>query len=293
MKKIFCLLFTAFSLLAYSQPATEKARILYGSCTKDSLTVAPFSQWFNTGYESYHPGAAEVAGLKKMTGPDITIKIFFGTWCGDSKRELPRFLKLLSSISFPEKQYQLIAVGGSDSLVKQSPQHEEAGLGVFRVPVFIIYKNGKELNRINEFPVQSLEKDLLAILGNRSYQPNYHSFSAVLSWMNDGTLLDENISIRGLAEQLRFRVANEHELNSLGYLLLKQGNRKEALQLFRINYSLYPESSNTASSLGEGYLENNEYTKAVTALERSLELNKEPGAVKEILALLYKAKEKG
>lgn len=87
-------------------------------------------------------------------------------------------------------------------------------------------------------------------------------------------------------------VAGEHELNSLGYLLVKQGKKKEALQIFRMNYTLYPESSNTASSLGEGYYENGNYKKAISFLERSLELNKDPGTIKEILGILYKAKEK-
>jgi len=137
-----------------------------------------------------------------------------------------------------------------------------------------------------------LEKDLLAILCGQSYSPNYRSFSTVLRWLNDGSLGDDNNSSRGLAEQLRTLVAGEHELNSLGYLLVKQGKKKEALQIFRMNYTLYPESSNTASSLGEGYYENGNYKKAISFLERSLELNKDPGTIKEILGILYKAKEK-
>ena len=286
------MLLIAFSYCANAQTSTEKPKILYGACTKDSLRIAPFDNWFNTGYESYNPSKAVIEDLKKQDLSAISIKVFFGTWCGDSKREVPRFLKLLSTVSFPEKKVQLIAVGGSDSLVKQSPGHEEAGLGIFRVPTFIIYKNGVEINRVNEFPVFSLEKDMLSIFKNQSYTPNYHSFKTVSGWINDGTLLDENISNRGLAEQLRPLVSSEHELNSLGYLLLKQGKNKEALKIFQVNYSLYPESSNIASSLGEGYLENGDYKRAVTLLERSLELNKDPAALKSILPLLYKAKEK-
>lgn len=292
MKKIFYLLFTAISITAFTQEAPEKPKILYGICTRDSLMKEPFDKWYKTGYNNYIPNAGVLASLKKQSFENITIKVFFGTWCGDSKREVPRFLKLLSSFSFPEKYLQLIALGGSDSLYKQSPGHEEAGLGIFRVPAIIVYRNGKEINRINEFPVFSLEKDLLQIITNQPYSPNYPFFSTLLNWLNDETFTDENINIRGMAEQLRTRVSDEHVLNNLGYLLLKQGSKKEALQIFRINYTLYPESSNTASSLGEGYYENNDYRKAVSFLERSLELNKDPQLVKQILAILYKAKEK-
>lgn len=292
MNKIICLLFIALSYTASAQTIDEKPKILYGVCTKESLVKEPFGNWYKPNYDSYQPDVATTAFLKKQNYDNISIKIFFGTWCGDSKREVPRFLKLLSEISFPEKKMQLIALGGSDSLLKQSPLHEEAGLGIFRVPTFIIYKNGIEINRINEFPVFSLEKDMVNILNNQLYVPNYHSFSSVLKWINEGTLTDDNISTRGLAEQVRPLVSTENELNSLGYLLLKQKKKKEGLRLFQINYSLYPESYNIASSLGEGYYENGDYKKAVTQLEKSLELNKDPKAIKEILAILYKAKGK-
>ncbi len=292
MNKILCLLWASFAVTASAQTAEEKQKILYGNCTKDSLRSEPFAKWFNPNYDNYAPDSSENDQLTAQRFETITIKVFFGTWCGDSKREVPRFLKLLSAISFPEKQVQLIALGSGDSLVKQSPGHEEAGLGIFRVPTFIIYKNGTELNRINEFPVFSLDKDLLQILRQQPYSPNYRSFSSIHRWMNDGSLVNENISLRGLAGQLRPLVAGEHELNSLCYLLLKQGKKKEALQVFRMNYSLFPESPNTASSLAEGYLENNDPQKAVGFLERSLELNKDPKMIKEILGLLYKAKEK-
>ncbi len=282
----------ALSYAAAAQTTVEKSKILYGISTQDSLTVEPFGKWFNTNYDSYHPNAATIGTLKKQSVEAISIKVFFGTWCGDSKREVPRFLKLLSVISFPEKKVHLIGVGNGDSLVKQSPGHEEAGLGIFRVPTFIIYKNGVEINRINEFPVFSLEKDFLAILTNQPYTSNYHSFATITRWLADGTFTDENIAAGSLAKQLRLLVSDENELNSLAYLLLKQEKKKEALKIFQINANIYPESSNVISSLGEGYYENSENKKAVAILERALALNKNPEEVKGILEILYKAKEK-
>lgn len=284
------MLFIAFSYCAIAQTTVEKSKTLYGVCIKASLTIEPFGKWFTPNYDSYKPNATTIVTLKKLNFENISIKVFFGTWCGDSKREVPRFLKLLSSISFPENKIQLIAVGNGDSLVKQSPQHEEAGLGIFRVPVFIIYKNGVEINRINEFPAFSLERDLMSILNDQPYTPNYHSFAPVNRWLSDGTISDENISAAGLAGQLRLLVNGENELNSLAYLLLKQGKKKEALKIFQVNYTLYPESANIISSLGEGYYENDDNKKAVVFLEKALELNKNPQAVKSILEILYKAK---
>jgi len=291
MKKIF------FSIIAFiisgtseAQPPNPKPEILYGVIQKQDLMKPPFDAWFNQGYDNYQPDPVANNKLKKLITKDISIQLFLGTWCGDSKREVPRLLKILDGLAFPEKNLQLIALGGSDSLVKQSPQHEEAGKGIFRVPTIIVYRNGIEINRINEFPALSLESDLYTILNRQSYSPNYKSFYFVRSWLEDGTLLNKNISIRGLAEQLRHLTEGEHELNSLAYLLLKQGKNEEALKIFQVNYVLYPESANVMSSLGEGYYKTGDTKNAVFYLEKTLELNKDPRMVKEVLAILYEAK---
>jgi hypothetical protein len=42
------------------------------------------------------------------------------------------------------------------------------------VPTIIVEQKGAEIGRIIEFPVTSLEKDLLTILRKEKYQPNYH-----------------------------------------------------------------------------------------------------------------------
>jgi tetratricopeptide (TPR) repeat protein len=127
-------------------------------------------------------------------------------------------------------------------------------------------------------------------MNGQTYIPNYPSFANIKKWLQDGTLLDENISGKSLAGQLKLLVSNEHELNSLGYLLLHHNRNKEALKIFEANYHLYPQSPNIISSLGEGYLKNGNNKVAVSFLERALELNKDPADFKELLYLLYEAK---
>lgn len=290
MNKLIIILFTIIALNASAQTNTEKPLILYGVITKQDLQPKPFSKWFDTGYNAYKPNEIIAGQLKRQNLKDISVKIFFGIWCGDSQREVPRFLKLLNEISFDSTNIQLIAVGKSDSLYKQSPQHEEKGLGIYRVPTIIVYKKGVEINRINEFPVMSLEKDLLAITTNQPYTPNYRSFALINKWLADGALADANISANSLAQQLKPLINNENELNSLGYVLLALGNKKEALKIFKANYNLYFESSNISSSLGEGFYENGDNANAVFYLENALRLNKRPEDVKGILEILYKAK---
>jgi tetratricopeptide (TPR) repeat protein len=199
-------------------------------------------------------------------------------------------MKLLQDLSFPENRVRIVGLGGGDSLYKQSPDGDEAGKGIFRVPVFIFYKNGIELNRINEFPVLSLEKDMYSILLNQPYLPNYQTFYLLKKWLADSTLLDKNVNVRGLAMQLKGLPASERELNSVGYLFLEQHRSDYALRVFQINAVLFPESANVLSSLGEAYFRNGDAINAALYLERSLELNKDPLLVKEILKILYEVK---
>lgn len=264
--------------------------ILYGKINPGDLTAAPYNKWFDKGFKEYSSNTETKNKFTPALTKGISIEIFFGSWCGDSKRELPRFLKLLDEIKFNMGNVKLIAVGGSDSLYKQSPQGEEKGKGIYRVPTIIVYRNGAEVNRINEYPALSLEKDFFSIVNGEAYTPNYKSFACINKWLNEGILLDSNIAPRSLATQVKQLVSSENELNSLGYLLLKQNLKKEALTVFRINANLYPESANVLSSLGEGYLKNGNNEKAVQVLENSLTLVKEPALIKEILPLLYQAK---
>src|SRR4030095_10433075 len=141
-------------------------------CTRTALLQAPFADWFKPNYDSYRVDSFTCNFIRPLlAGKSITI--FMGTWCGDSKREVPRVLKMLDCCGFPEKQLQLIMVSNLSDAYKQSPQHEEKGRNIIRVPTIIIEEKGKEVGRIVEFPKTSLEKDMLTILRKESYVPNY------------------------------------------------------------------------------------------------------------------------
>jgi thiol-disulfide isomerase/thioredoxin len=91
---------------------------------------------------------------------NISIKIVMGTWCPDSRREVPRFMRVLNAWQFPTDKLTFIGVDDT----KQSPVGEYDKLDIHRVPTFIIYKNNLEAGRIIENPATSLEQDLVNIL---------------------------------------------------------------------------------------------------------------------------------
>ena len=47
---------------------------------------------------------------------------------------------------------------------------------------------------------------------------------------------------------------DEAEFNQLGYQLMGQNKVKEAIEIFKMNVEMYPESWNVYDSLGEGYM---------------------------------------
>ncbi|HJS54442.1 MAG TPA: hypothetical protein VJ765_07865 [Chitinophagaceae bacterium] len=147
--------------------------MLLGKCTRSALLQQPFADWYKANYDSYALDSFTCNYIRPLlAGKSITI--FMGTWCGDSRREVPRVLKMLDCCNFPSSSLTMIMVSNKDSLYKKSPQHEEAGKNIARVPTIIIEQKGVEIGRIIEFPITSLENDLLAILRKEKYQPNYH-----------------------------------------------------------------------------------------------------------------------
>jgi hypothetical protein len=181
---LFTIGFSAISTNSFSQVlvnqidnGTRVNDILLGKCTRDALLQPPFEEWFRSNYDSYKVDSFTCNFIRPLlAGKSITI--FMGTWCGDSRREVPRVLKMLDCCGFPMDKLTLIMVSNKDSLYKKSPQHEEAGKNIVRIPTIIIEQKGLEIGRIIEFPVTSLEKDLLSILRKEGYKPNYDQMKA-------------------------------------------------------------------------------------------------------------------
>ncbi len=272
MKTIFLhTLFCLLAAVAFTQSTPEPK--LLGVVAVNALQQAPYSTWYNPGYQNYTPNPAIEAQLKQQNAASISIKIVFGTWCGDSRRELPKMMKVLDQLRLSAQKITLIAVDNADSTYKQSPGREDQGLFAFRVPTMIVYENGVELNRINESPVESLERDLLKILRKESYTPNYQSYTYLNKWLKEGLLADENVNYLGLANQVRHKISGESELNAAAYYLLNAGHEKAALSVFRINAALHPNSANVYDSLGDGYLKNGNKERALAFFEQALKLN--------------------
>jgi len=78
----------------------------------------------------------------------------------------------------------------------------------------------------------------------------------------------------------------EQQLNSLGYQLLKMEKIKEAIEVFKLNVEVYPQSYNVYDSLAEAYMINGDKELAIKNYERSLELNPKNSNAVEMLKKL-------
>lgn len=133
---------------------------LLGEITPAMFNNQPHSEWYHAGFAQYEPDMAVMKELIEQKTDDLTITIVMGTWCPDSRREVPRFMKIIDLWGFPVEKIRFI---GTD-INKVAPLENFSELAIERVPTFIFFINNVETGRIIEVPVTSLEQDTRNIL---------------------------------------------------------------------------------------------------------------------------------
>ena len=133
--------------------------LILGYCPESIIIDSLFKDTWTTEYNNYQPDYETLDSLEGKL-EDITIKIVFRSTCSDSREQLPRLFRILNELNYDVNSISLIGVNRE----KQGLSNETEGLELELVPTIIFYKNGSEIGRIVETPVESLEKDLLKIL---------------------------------------------------------------------------------------------------------------------------------
>lgn len=146
----------------------EQDQLLVGTIQEEDLQAAPHDWWFDPMYESYSPSTEELEVIQKNIN-DYQIKVFMGTWCADSQREVPKLLKLLDLSDFNKNNLEIKAVEEDKTL----PNDEHIEYDINFVPTIIFLKNGKEVNRFVEYPQGTFEEDIAAIVSGEEYKNSY------------------------------------------------------------------------------------------------------------------------
>lgn len=157
------MLITQFVLSQSEVVLEEKSTIpdyLFGKCQRTDLQQGEFSKFFFNEYTNYYP-KKEITDLLRYKIYSYSITIILGTWCGDSKEQVPKFFKILDELDYNTNCIEIICVDR-----KKTAGIDISKLKVERVPTFIFFMEGIEKGRITETPSLTLEEDIYNILNN-------------------------------------------------------------------------------------------------------------------------------
>ena len=131
----------------------------FGLLSKSLITDHDSYTWFPKQYDAYQP---DLNGFDSANLKQISIKIFMGTWCHDSKREVPRLYKILDELYYDYENFEIIGLTKD----KKGYFQDYATFGITNTPTIIFYRNDVEIGRIIEEPKGSLEDQMARIIAN-------------------------------------------------------------------------------------------------------------------------------
>lgn len=139
----------------YKLVKTPSEKIILGSVNKTVLSEN--TNWFEPNFNNYQPDSSTTAELKKHVS-SMQVFVVAGSWCSDTQRELPKFLKIADRIGLKKDQIEIILLDENKNL----NWFNVKVFYVFSVPTFIFMKDGKEQGRIVEMATQPFEKEWLS-----------------------------------------------------------------------------------------------------------------------------------
>ena len=136
------------------------------------ISYAQMSQyakaWFDKEYNFYRINQERLEKIKPLL-KDKRVVLLMGTWCEDSQREVPGMMKILDQAGYNTTEMEIIAIDED----KRTKEGLEKTYNLAYVPALIFFDGEKEINRIVEFPINSLEQDILDILSGKEYKNAY------------------------------------------------------------------------------------------------------------------------
>ena len=124
--------------------------------------------WFNKEYDFFRINDERLEKIKPLL-KDKRVVLIMGTWCEDSQREVPGMMKILDQTGYNTAEMEIIAIDED----KRTKEGLENIYNLAYVPTLIFFDGKKEINRIVEFPIKSLEQDILDILSGKEYKNAY------------------------------------------------------------------------------------------------------------------------
>jgi hypothetical protein len=126
---------------------------------KDAI-LATSPEWQKNYYHfEVDDGLIETFRIK--ANDNLEIDVYLGTWCSDSRKNVPGFIKIMDIALVKSLKVKYFDVSRK---ANKDVKYYVEDLKVERVPTFIVYRDGKEIGRIVENPENSLIEDLIEII---------------------------------------------------------------------------------------------------------------------------------
>ena len=162
----FLLIFVSAIVPMKAQDGSSKDadKMLLGALTFENIVNLP--GWFGEEFLNYTPSNYYMDELVKHVD-GVQIICVIGSWCEDSRREIPRLIRILQSRNIDPGIVRYFGIDRN----KKDPQGETSQYNIEKVPTIIVMKNGKEAGRIVEKPDGLLERVILDFVNPRPPDP--------------------------------------------------------------------------------------------------------------------------
>lgn len=136
-------------------------RGISGPLTRERLfEIVPY--WERL-YKAYQPDEQSIRDLAAI-GEKTQLHITLGTWCGDSRREVPRLLKTLDLANNPKLTLKMTALSSGF----EEPWDVIVNDQITNVPTVRAMRKGREVAKIVERPrIKAIEKELAYLLSGK------------------------------------------------------------------------------------------------------------------------------
>lgn len=232
-----------------------------------------YKVWFDKYYNELKLPEKRLRLKSKLK--KTTVDIYLGTWCGDSKKWVPQFVKLWDELGLKRSQLRFVGLYNDEERYKTSPNGDEQGKQIHRVPVFIFKSNNVEYARIVESPKNDLVTDVAQIALGFPSTPNYEGADYLFKVLDTESIESISENFNAHYRILSKKVQKSKELNTLGYVLLRNSRTEEALICFELNTYLFKYEPNVYDSLGEALAISGEHIKALKMYKKVLEIDPE------------------
>ena len=256
---------------------------LSGAFTAEDLENTLFQNWYQENYQDFEL-TTKSKWSKSLKSTEV--EIYMGTWCGDSKKWVPRFVRLWDELGLDREQLKFIGLHSGNEMYKQGPNGEEKGKMVHRVPTFIFKQEGQEYARIVESPINDLETDVAQIALGYPSEPKYRAAKYMMNLLSKTSEEDLEENFKTYLNTAYRLTSKSRELNTLGYVYLRSGRIDEALTVFKYNTYFFKYDPDVYDSYAEALDLAGLKEEALTYYEKVLELDAENENAKEKISIL-------